>query len=358
MKRGGAFVGRAGLLSLADLAWSSLVVAPLVVLFWRGTWDILSLWVYPKFSALDSPHNAARLEKSGLVCFVVGLVLRILLDLVKPFLGEALQPKGKIIKHLGRLVFTGLYSVGGVSFWRGTWYLMRLDVGEKTVPLLVVLVGGVAVIIFSKISRTLMSSPLSLCQDSHDATFEVSSFFRKTPDTAAWFVADVLFSNLVVRLVVVFCWWSLWSLEDRVLILNIIGVKDDKVAYDSILLGYATSALVFLADRLMTRPTKLYINRILECILALMGFFASVNVWRGVWSLYDNYLFPGVGKEVNYLASAVAGFLVLAAMGLSNTISMDHIVADEPGENIMRIEYWRRDRAAGAQDDEMIPIVE
>jgi len=357
MKRG-AIGRRACLFSLADLAWSSLVVAPLVVLFWRGTWDILNLWVYPEFPALDSPNNAERLEKSSLVCFVLGLVLRILLDLAKPFLGEALQPKDKIIKHLGRLVFTGLYSLAGVSFWRGTWYLMRLDVGENTLPLLVVLVGGVAVIVFSKISRTLISSPLSLGQDSHDTTFEAASFFRKTPDTAAWFVADVLFSNLVVRLLVVFCWWSLWSLEDGVLILNIIGVKDDKVAYDSIILGYTTTVLVFLADKSMIRPTKLYINKILECILTLLGFFASVNVWRGVWSLYDNYLFPGVGRELNYLASSVAGFLLLAVMWLSNSISMDHIVADEAGANIFRIEYWRRDRAAGAQDDEMIPIVE
>ena len=33
------------LLSLADLLWSALIVAPLVVLFWRGTWDILDVVV-------------------------------------------------------------------------------------------------------------------------------------------------------------------------------------------------------------------------------------------------------------------------------------------------------------------------
>ena len=41
----GAVGRRAMLVSLVDLAWSALVVAPLVVLFWRGTWDILTLWV-------------------------------------------------------------------------------------------------------------------------------------------------------------------------------------------------------------------------------------------------------------------------------------------------------------------------
>ena len=32
-------------LSVADFFWSSCVVAPLVVAYWRGTWDLLEDWV-------------------------------------------------------------------------------------------------------------------------------------------------------------------------------------------------------------------------------------------------------------------------------------------------------------------------
>jgi len=176
---------RAMLVSLVDLAWSALVVAPLVVLFWRGTWDILTLWVYPESPALDAPGRTSRLEKSGLVCFLVGFVLRILLDLIKPFLGEILAKQAAFVKIVGRLLFTFTYAFAGICFWRGTWYLMRLDVGEKSLQLLVVLVGGVSVFVFSKMSRTLVSTPLALCQDSNDKTFEISSYFRKNPDNKA-----------------------------------------------------------------------------------------------------------------------------------------------------------------------------
>ena len=32
-------------LSVADFFWSGCVVAPLVVTYWRGTWDLLEDWV-------------------------------------------------------------------------------------------------------------------------------------------------------------------------------------------------------------------------------------------------------------------------------------------------------------------------
>ena len=36
-------------LKLADVAWSSAVLAPLVVTYWRGTWDLLDDLVSEKF---------------------------------------------------------------------------------------------------------------------------------------------------------------------------------------------------------------------------------------------------------------------------------------------------------------------
>ena len=45
--------------------------------------------------------------------------------------------------------------------------------------------------------------------------------------------------------------------------------------------------------------------QVMLIVLGLLGFFASVNVWRGLWSVYDNYLFPHVDKEINYLTRNV-----------------------------------------------------
>jgi len=345
--------------NLLNFLWSCIVVAPLTVLFWRGTWDLLAIMVYPEFPAEDAPSKSYRKDKSGLVCFIMGALIRIFLDLIKFHFGEFVQSKPRVMKKIGGLTFTCLYAMAGVSFWRGIWLLMKLDVGEKTVQLCIVLFGGLAILSFSHISRTLIGSPLALCLDTHENIFKVSTFFMKTPDAKVWFLSDVLFTNLVVRTMVVFCWWSLWSLEDRILILNKISKMDKTIAYDSIILGYGAALLAFLLDILIekTTTTKQYIQKPLRVITIFLAFFASMNVWRGVWSIYDSLLFPGIPVELNYIASLVTAFLALTFLLLSNTICNDHIVLDKNDGRVIGIQYWQ-DKPKLDEEDEMIPIVD
>jgi len=345
--------------SILNFLWSCVIVAPLTVLFWRGTWDLLQLVVYPKIPAEDEDSKSYRKDSSGLVCFITGAIVRIILDLIKFHLGECLHSKPSIIKKIGGLIYTSVYALAGVSFWRGIWLLMELDVGEKTLQLCVVLIGGLAVLSFSQISRTLIGTPLALCQDTHENIFKPSTFFLKTPETKLWFLADVLFTNLVVRLMVVFCWWSLWSLEDRFLILNKISEVDKTIAYDSVILGYGVALVVFLMDILVEKSTttKQYIKKPLLATTIIVAFFASVNVWRGVWSIYDSFLFPGIPEELNYLTSLVVAILALSLLQLSNTICNDHIVLDTTDDAVINISYWQN-KAKYDEGDEMVPIVE
>jgi len=344
------------LLSLADLLWSALIVAPLVVLFWRGTWDILDVVVYPSD---DLPETQSSRQLSGMVCYLIGLLTRIFLDLIKFHLKEFLDTKPLLIQTLGGLVFRGAYAFSGVSFWRGIWNLMIQDVGLKTFQLIIVLVGSLLVLLFSRVSRSLISAPLGILLDNHSNTFESSTFFKRTPDTKWWFLLDVVFTNLVARQLVVFSWWSLWSLENIHLVKNRIGEKDSYVSYDSILMGYAATGLVFTMDKLLisSTTTKQYITKPLRYLTTILAFFASVNVWRGVWSIYDNFLFPGVAKELNYLVSMSFGFLMLSLLLLSNTICNDMILADVDDAELVDIKYWKRKKSE-ENGDEMIPIIE
>ena len=38
-------------------------------------------------------------------------------------------------------------------------------------------------------------------------------------------------------------------------------------------------------------------------LTTLLAFWASVNVWRGVWSMLDRYFLPGINMEENYVVS-------------------------------------------------------
>ena len=82
-----------------------------------------------------------------------------------------------------------------------------------------------------------------------------------------------------------------------------------------------------------------------------------MNVWRGVWSIYDNFLFPKVNPALNYVASTLFAYIVLALLKLSNTICNDMVVWDSEEGPIVVVDYWTYG-VSTANNDEMIPIVE
>jgi len=345
---------------IGNQVWSMLVVAPLVVMFWRGVWDMLDIIVYPDLPAKDGSHvDTNRKEKSGMVCVMLGITTRIVLDLAKFHTGEFLHSKPGFVSRLGGYLFTLVYAAAGVSFWRGVWMVMRFDIGEREVQLSVMLVGGVSVLLFSSVGSTLITTPLAICQDKHEDIFMVATFFQRTPENKRWFVTDVLFTNMIVRVLIVMCWWSLWSLEGNFLIPNLIGIKDAEASWDSFLLGYGLTSVVAILDRVQVNypSSKQYINKPLRIIILLLAFIASVNVWRGVWSMYDNFLFPRVTPVLNYMLSALLAYLALALLKLTNTICTDMIVWDPVEGPLIVVDYWNYGIADG-NNDEMIPIVE
>lgn len=344
---------------IGNLVWSMVLVAPLVVMFWRGVWDFLNITVYPDFPAEDSPENPSRREKSGMLCVLMGVTIRIVLDLAKFHVGEFLKSRPGCVSLIGGYLFSLVYAAAGVSFWRGVWNVMRFDVGEREIQMSIMLVGGVAVLLFSNVGSTLITTPLAISQDKHDDIFTVATFFQRTPENKRWFVTDVLFTNMIVRVLIVMCWWSLWSLEGSFLIPNLIGRRDDEVAYDSFLIGYFMTCVVAFMDRMLVNypSSKQYINKPLRVLIILLAFIASVNVWRGVWSLYDNFLFPRVNPVLNYGLSVLLSYLALALLKLSNTICNDNIVWDPIEGPLIIVDYWKYG-AVSADNDEMIPIIE
>jgi len=370
---------------LSDFLWSAVVVAPLVVLYWRGTWDLLEDLVFPIkeekvedftdivtnstiLSNIQTTTRApyikptAQRQLSGLICYLAGLIVRISLDFARFHIGEFLENSPKLLRAVGGWVYTAVYALAGVSFWRGVFYLMKLDIGVGTGQLLVVFIGSLLVLIISKVPKTLISTPLALAMDRHELTFRNSTFFRKTPTDNWWFLIDVIFTNLVIRQLVVFCWWSLWALENKFLKLNFMGEYVTDVAWDSLLLGYAGAMLSVALDQLLAlqlTTTKLYITRSLNLFVTILAFLSSVNVWRGVWSMLNHYFFANIDPDENYIISHIAGLGILSVCLLANTISNDSIVQDGETTSVVNIQYWSpSSRASKEGQEEMVPIVE
>lgn len=355
---------------VVDFLWSGLVVAPLVVLYWRGTWDLLEDFIYPNRPdgplAEDAPpqDQVVGLDRftSGLICFIASLVVRILLDLCKYHLGEWLLQKPTAVRYLGGWLFNAINALFGVAFWRGVWFLYRLDLGVGVTNLALVQVCGVVALSVMRIPKSLMASPLGVDMDTHEVTFTNGTYFRQVPDAGWRFLGDVLLTNVVIRQVVVLTWWSCWSLENEFFYFQTPeGETQDVVSYDSLLLGYTLAMVTVCLSQLLLQltSTKLWVVRPLDLLATLFAFYASVNVWRGLWSLQSHYFLPGLQQDENYLVSHLLGLTALSLLRVSNTIGNDNIVKDCEAEEVTPLQYWRQGKPGrGEGREEMVPIVE
>ena len=250
-----------------------------------------------------------------------------------------MEHKSKWIRVSITWLYLALYSIAGVAFWRGIWTLMTKDIGLSWMKLLLILIIALLLILVMKAGKSLLSSPVVISLDRHELTFANGNYFKKTPGDKIWFIMDVIFTNLIMRHLVVFSWWSLWELENQFLLQKEIGEIDSYVAYDSLLMGYTAFMVTFGLDYLVKNitSTKLYIRKPLYIFTILFGFFATVNVWRGLWSMLDHYFLPSIDHDANYIISHLIGLVFLTLAMAVNSISNDGIILDNETEEIVDI---------------------
>ena len=214
---------------------------------------------------------------------------------------------------------------------------MTKDVGLGPAQLLVIMVMGLVLILVMKAGKSLLSTPLVIAVDRHEDIWANGNYFKKTPTDKWWFVLDVLFTNLVMRHLIVFSWWSLWELENQFLIEKDINKKDQYVAWDSLVMGYCAYIVTYGLDHLHqnTNTTKLYVDKALYVFTILFGLFATVNIWRGLWSMLDHYFLHDIDHDENYLLSHIIGLVLLTAAMVSSTISNDGIILDTETDTII-----------------------
>ena len=272
-------------------------------------------------------------------------MVRISLDLVKFQVSEVLKERSYSCQLLGLWMFNALYAIAGVSFWRGVWFLLKIDVGIEPFKLLAILLGGLLVLILNEIPGSLISSPLALSNDDFAQLSARTTFLQEAPQssTSYWFIFDILFTNVITRQLVVFCWWSLWSLENKFFFYQNIDEQSPMISYDSLIVGYAGLLFSTAIDICVLKFTSEHstTRKVLSIIVTMLAFFACVNVWRGIWSFLNVYFLPSLELDTNYIVGHLAGILSLSGLFLSSTIASDAIVV-EAYNGVVCVNYWRQ----------------
>lgn len=155
-------------LTVLDSVFSACVAAPAVVGYWRGTWGLSDVHIFPNDDVLSCVTSMA-IGFSGLFVFSV----------TQNFLTDYFHPdKHRLCYYLGSRLYTYLFGFCCVNVWRGAW--QALDVTTGITPLMVLTTTGVALIalILLRTLRNISAPPFALTVDSSPGYFDVPTMFR------------------------------------------------------------------------------------------------------------------------------------------------------------------------------------
>ncbi|EDW88935.1 uncharacterized protein LOC6528158 [Drosophila yakuba] len=337
------------LLELLDMMLSCLVVAPCVIAYWRGTWELMFVYLFP-----DS------LPLSAMASFLIGGLGHFFFTVTQNFFKEHIHPdRRRLTYYAVSRLYTAVFGIVCVNMWRGAWLLCDWLTSVDSL-IIVSVVTGIALIflVATRTLRNLGAAPYTVTMDHKSDYFEVDTMF-KIPGfhQPGLYILDTLFSVFVIGSLVVIAWRGVWGIFDLLLF----PADKAKSAWGSLLIGYLTVFVTFLIHPLMRYVCR-RISGILKLIICdiyyLMTFFGAVNAWRGIWNLLDVYLYPD-NKLLSFWLTHIVPFLLLAALKCSNSILVRGVFIDGEGVgadsvdipiNYVRLHFLReRRKKAGLQ---------
>ncbi|KAH8297918.1 hypothetical protein KR018_000619 [Drosophila ironensis] len=310
------------LLEYVDILVSCLVVAPCVIAYWRGTCELLGVYLFP-----TSP------PRSAVASFLIGGLGHFTFTITQKLLKKYAHPdRRRLTYYVVSRLYTALFAVVCVNTWRGTWMLCDWLIGMDSL-LIVCAVTAIALgfLTATRTLRNLGAPPYILILDHKSDYFEEITMFKTSVfQQPGLHVLDILFSVFVIGSLVPIAWRGVWGIFDLLLF------PHDKAlsAWGSLMIGYLTIFVTFLIHplmRCMCRRLGGSLKLIICDVYYLMTFFGSVNAWRGVWTLLDVYLFPD-DVLLSFWLTHIVPFLLLAAIKCSNSILVRGVFIDGEGE--------------------------
>ena len=278
--------------SLFNLFLVSCIITPLAVSYWRGTWYILDLFVFPEDKCFSAWITFAA-------SFGVIYLIMLVEDYLKAFLNER---KAKRVWYL--VMFYPLAFLI-VTSWRALWMLLDYYTTSSLTSGCVSHAVGFFIVSSLKTTSTVIAVP-GYCisernVDPSESFLEGKICFRSKTCQNYW--ADIA-SRMANSFVTVFvigsggiCYWrGTWIIVKSIkhpacpennLIPSIIAISQ----------GFAVLSICFCLSEFITtkrldHPFPAWC-RALEVVFVYILGFGVVTTWVGLWFLEDIYLFPG-----------------------------------------------------------------
>uniref|UniRef100_A0A336M8G3 CSON012613 protein n=1 Tax=Culicoides sonorensis TaxID=179676 RepID=A0A336M8G3_CULSO len=322
------------LLQLIDICFVTFVLSTTVVTYWRGTWNLVTHYLYP-----DDPTSSA------IASLLIGINGHLIFTGFQRVFKNSLNPdKHRLTYYIGSRIYTYLYGFVCVNGWRGGWQLLDLYTPHVTWHVLATVIVSVLALSLLKSLRNISAAPFVCVNDDQTEYFDVPTLFRKGGSRdPGLYVLDCLFSVLVIGTLVVFVWRGLWVFLDLELFPN----NPIYSSWGSVLIGYSVVAVTFALQPVMkwTCDRLDGWRRVAAAdIFLFFSFIGTINVWRGVWHVLDNYFLTDDKLLGDWITHGVS-MILLILLNCSNSVLVRgvYIDAEEPaGQCVIFPVYYIR----------------
>lgn len=166
----------AAFLVFLDWTFASIFAAPIVVAYWRGTWNLMIFVLFPDdqfWSAVGS-------------C-VIGTVGHFIFFFYQEKFGHSFHPdKHRITFMIFSRIYTALYGIICVNGWRGGWMLMDQYVPQSILVIAIIASVCSVLLAFVKGLRNVTSTPFAISTDHSKDYFVVPTMFKTSVRKLAW----------------------------------------------------------------------------------------------------------------------------------------------------------------------------
>lgn len=158
------------LLEKLDSLFSALIVAPLVVSYWRGTWNLSDVYLFPD----NKIHSAVA-------SLIIGIVGHLVFTILQGWFRGLFNPnRHRLTFYCGSRLYTSIFGVVCVNCWRGGWQLIDHYTARNMTTLVSVTIFAITALMLLKTLRNVASPPFVVVTDEPTMYFNVPTMYRKS----------------------------------------------------------------------------------------------------------------------------------------------------------------------------------
>lgn len=164
-------------LEILDSFYSSFVVAPLVVSYWRGTWNLSDTYLM-KHSKIES----------SVASLVIGIVGHLVFTIWQGSLRNHFDPnRHRLTFYCGSRLYTSIFGIVCVNCWRGGWQLIDHYTARDMTTILSITIVAIIAMMSLKTIRNVAATPFVVVTDQSKEYFDVPTMYKKSVRTCSEF---------------------------------------------------------------------------------------------------------------------------------------------------------------------------